>query len=131
MELKRSLTDKRTVKRKIGDTGEDIAADWLIRHDYRIVVKNFSCKSGEIDIIAVDDDKRVLAFVEVKSRNSLDYGLPCQSVGIRKQQRLRRSAAFFLERNSYLRHSYQPRMDIIEILRLDGGVYIRHLKNAF
>lgn len=131
MELKRSLIDKRSVKRKTGDSGEDIAAAWLFHHGYRIVVRNFYCKSGEIDIIAVDDEKRVLAFVEVKSRNSLNYGLPCQSVGIRKQQRLRRSAKFFLSANAYFRSCYQSRMDIIEILRLNDGVYLRHLENAF
>ncbi len=129
--MKNCISDKRTEKRKTGDFGENTAAKWLLRHGYRIVVRNFLCKSGEIDIIAADDDKKVLAFVEVKIRNSLDYGLPCQSVGISKQRRLRRSAEFFLKGNTYLRHNYQPRMDIIEILSLNAEVYLRHLENAF
>ncbi|MCQ2553624.1 MAG: YraN family protein [Clostridia bacterium] len=128
--------DNRTEKRKIGDGAEDMAAYYLEKHGYEIVDRNFSCKTGEIDIIARlapesgSHMPATLAFVEVKSRNSTEYGLPCQAVDYKKRQRIIRTAQFFLLRYPFLKNM-QPSFDIVEILRLNGEVYIRHLKNAF
>lgn len=128
--------DNRTKKRKIGDSAEDMAARYLEKHGYDIVERNFSCKTGEIDIIARlapesgSHKAAILAFVEVKSRNSTDYGLPCQAVDYKKRQRIIRTAEFFLLRYPFLKNM-QPSFDIVEILRLNGEIFIRHLKNAF
>lgn len=127
--MEENSVDKRTEKRKTGDSGEDAAASYLVKKGYRIVARNFRCKTGELDIVAAALDG-TLAFVEVKSRKSTDFGLPCQAVNAKKQIRLKKTAQYFLLKNPGLRHS-QPRMDIIEILRVDGQVYIRHLPNAF
>ncbi len=61
---------------------------------YVIVERNYSCKLGEIDIIAKDGE--VLVFVEVKYRRSERFGLPEQAVGREKQARLRRSAQWYM-----------------------------------
>ena len=50
-----------------GKIGEKIAQEYLIKNDYEILVKNFRCKQGEIDIIA--KDKNELVFIEVKTSN--------------------------------------------------------------
>ena len=124
------MEDKRTQKRRTGDKGELLAVEMLEKAGYYIVERNFSCRIGEIDIIAAHPDDRVLAFTEVKTRNRLDYGLPCEAVGKSKQRKLRLCAELWLKINhcySYL----QPRMDIIEIIYKDGNAYGRHLKNAF
>ena len=124
------MPDNRTSKRRTGDRGETLAAEMLEKAGYYIVERNFSCRIGEIDIIAAHPQDRVIAFAEVKTRNRLDYGLPCEAVGKDKQRKLKLCAQLWLKINpcySYL----QPRMDIIEIIYKDGNAYGRHLKNAF
>lgn len=126
----KNINDNRTEKRKTGDKGEDIAAEYLIKHGYHIAARNFSCKMGELDIVAVNHKEKVLAFVEVKSRNSLEFGLPCQAVNSKKQSRLIRTAEYFMLSHRGMKQ-YRMRMDIFEILRIKGSVYVRHIKGAF
>ena len=57
-----------------GRRGEDAACAYLLRHGYSIVERNYRCRRGEIDIIAVKDGGAV--FVEVKTRRSLKFGTP-------------------------------------------------------
>ncbi|HPX70576.1 MAG TPA: YraN family protein [Bacillota bacterium] len=120
--------DRRTSKQKAGDRGEDIAAGFLEKQGYRVLYRKYRTRFGEIDIVARKG--RVIAFVEVKARKRTDYGLPCEAVDRRKQRRLKLGAEYFLLVNPWCK-SLQPRMDIIELLFLERGSYIRHLKNAF
>ena len=122
--------DRRTFKRKVGDTGEEAACSMLIREGMRILCRNFYCKIGEIDIIAFDPEARAIVFTEVKTRNSSGYGLPCESVGKDKQRKLRLTAEYYLLRNPCYRQC-ALRMDIVEILKTDSGLFGRHIKNAF
>ena len=128
MTEKNTLPDKRTPKQKKGDWGEEKAMELLRSKGYRIVAQKFRSKIGEIDVIVVREN--VVAFVEVKTRRRLDYGMPCEAVDPAKQRRLRKTAEYFLMTRSWTK-GMQPRMDIIEILCLDKGNYIRHLENAF
>jgi putative endonuclease len=57
--------DNRTAKRKLGDMGEAIACEFLKKHGYEVVERNYLRKWGEIDIVAMKDG--ILHFVEVKS----------------------------------------------------------------
>ena len=66
-----------------GVTGEQEAKNYLVKKGYKIVKMNFSCKIGEIDIIAMDKD--TLVFVEVKARNTAMFGLPREAVTAKKQ----------------------------------------------
>ena len=84
---------------------------------------NFSCKIGEIDIIAMDKD--TLVFVEVKARNTAMFGLPREAVTAKKQYKIRRIAELYLQRYSTL--DQKIRFDVIEIL----GDKITHIENAF
>lgn len=59
--------DNRTEKRKLGDIGENISCDYLKRHGFEILDRNYLRKWGEIDIIAIKS--KVIHFVEVKSAN--------------------------------------------------------------
>ena len=93
-------------------------------------LRNFSCKMGEIDIIAIDGRQNTIAFIEVKTRRNTDFGLPCQAVDRGKQHKLRRCAELFLMRNRRFT-PLQPSMDIIEVLHTDRGIFARHIKNAF
>ena len=96
-------------KQIIGDAGEDFAVDILEEKGYLILDRNYSCKSGEIDIIAKDDDTFV--FVEVKTRKNSEYGRPSEFVDFKKQRRIRSSALTFLKTDAV-----NIRFDIFEII---------------
>ena len=118
----------KTQKRREGDYGEALACGLLVKKGYSLIERNFSCKTGEIDIIASDGNS--LAFVEVKTRRRTDYGFPCEAVDRRKQAKLIRTAQFYLKTHPWL-DVLQPRMDIVEILIKGDDVFARHLENAF
>lgn len=60
--------------RSLGCEGEGLAVTYLERHNYKILQRNFRCRSGEIDIVARDGKTTV--FVEVKTRKADSMGLP-------------------------------------------------------
>ena len=82
------------IKKEFGNTGEDIATEYLEKQGYIILERNFYCKQGEIDIIA--KDKNEVVFVEVKSRSDVGYGLPSEAVTKQKIKHLCRTARYFL-----------------------------------
>lgn len=78
-----------------GAQGERIAADYLKRLGYRIEVRNYRCRQGEIDIVARDG--AVLVFVEVRTRSGNDPGASLASVDWRKQDRITRVAVDYVQ----------------------------------
>ncbi len=120
--------DRRTIRQKIGDEGEALAASILEQKGYTILSRNFRCRFGELDIIASKDG--TIVFVEVRTRRSTDYGLPCETVTIEKQHRIRRSAQTYLKLHDFF-GGLQPRMDIFEVVLAESGRYYRHIENAF
>ena len=81
--------------RKIGKIGEDKACDFLTRKGYRIIDRNFSCKQGEIDIVAISKLNE-LVFVEVKTRRNLKYGTPCEAVTYNKTKHIVTSSKVYI-----------------------------------
>ena len=77
-----------------GTWGEALAADYLRQRGYRLAAHSYQCRFGEIDLIAWDGD--TLCFVEVKTRTNTDMGLPREYVTPKKQERLRKTAAWYL-----------------------------------
>ena len=123
----KDLHNSPSARKRLGVKGEDEACDFLLKNGYGIVTRNFSCKIGEIDIIASKGE--YLCFVEVKTRRSLKYGLPCEAVNKTKQEKIRKAAMYYWCFKTDKRLS--PRFDIAEILHMDGKVYIRYMENAF
>lgn len=82
-------------KKELGKFGEDIAAKVVSCKGYRIITRNYRCKYGEIDIIASRGNS--LHFIEVKTRQGLGYGRPCESVTPQKQEHIRKAAVFYLD----------------------------------
>ena len=66
-------------QRALGKTGEDAAAAWYEAHGYEVVARNWSCRQGELDIVARLG--RLHVFCEVKARSSEAFGLPAEAVG--------------------------------------------------
>ncbi|MDD4568529.1 MAG: YraN family protein [Tepidanaerobacteraceae bacterium] len=114
--------------KQIGALGEKQAAEYLKSKNYKILQMNFSCRYGEIDIIA--KDKTTIVFVEVKARRSSNYGKGMESVNYRKQQKIRKVALYFFKQNPSLFSNL--RFDVIDIMmKNDHVVQIEHIKNAF
>jgi putative endonuclease len=86
--------DNRTVKRKIGDIGENIACDFLTNRGYEIVERNYLRKWGEIDVVA--RKKGRLHFVEVKSVSRGTLMRPEDNMHSRKLQRLSRAMQTYI-----------------------------------
>ncbi len=87
--------NKRDYRKEIGRAGEDLAELLLLQRGYRIIRRNFSCRLGEIDIIAERDG--LLSFVEVKTRFSQAYGAGREAVNRQKQRHMRAAAQVFLQ----------------------------------
>lgn len=113
-------------KRELGNFGEDKAVSYLVKHGYKIVERNFRYARGEIDIIAYD--QQFIVFVEVKLRRSLKYGTPQSAVDQRKQEKIKRTAQYYLLSNDSKK---KLRFDVISIQIRDGKGKLKHFKNAF
>ena len=115
---------------QIGKNGEDIAANYLTNQGYYIYERNFRCKLGEIDIIAIDSiDKNDLVFIEVKTRNQELFGTPADSIDYKKINHIYKVAEYFLMINR-LEHAF-VRIDVIEIYeKPNNKIQINHIKNA-
>ena len=113
-----------------GTWGEELAAGYLRRRFYRILDRGYSCRFGEIDIIAKRGKN--LVFVEVKLRKSDKFAEAKEFVDRKKQERILTTAAFYMQGvSSHL----QPRFDVIEIYAPKGTETlhpeIRHMEDAF
>lgn len=106
-----------TNKKKIGNLGEELAAAMLENKGYHILVRNYSCPYGEVDIIASKDGQ--LCFIEVKTRTGHSYGSPAEAVTVKKQKHIRYAARHFM---SHSRRNYQN-MDFQVV-----GIEISHIK---
>lgn len=95
-----------------GAFGENIAADWLTENGYRVMDRNFSCRAGEIDIIAMQKD--TVVFIEVKTRSSNRFGQPSEAVSASKQRKLVKTALYYMQKNKLL--DYMCRFDVMEII---------------
>lgn len=112
----------------LGSKGEYCAARYLESKDYLIVDKNWKCKMGEIDIVAMDNG--TIVFVEVKTRANLEKGLPEDAVGPKKRKKYESLAAIYLQDHDYV--DMAVRFDVIGILVMSKNrAFIRHHYNAF
>lgn len=80
-------------RQSIGRWGEALAADWLGKHGYEILARNVRTPYGEIDLVARRDGS--LCFVEVKTRTSRVFGLPEESINLRKQSHMVAAAEYY------------------------------------
>lgn len=111
-------------KRLLGDYEESLACEILQKNGYTIKERNFRCKIGEIDIVALDDG--YLVFVEVKYRSSNKYGEPEYAIGKAKQNKIYKVAQFYMLKNR-LPADTPVRFDAVTIM----GDHIQIIKNAF
>lgn len=116
-----------THKQILGQEGERIAESYLRKKGYRVVERNYRCPVGELDLILLD--RRVVVFVEVKTRTDDRFGAPLESVGPRKQQKMIKTALFFLSRHRL--YNRDARFDVVGISYQGGEPMVEHVENAF
>jgi putative endonuclease len=98
-------------RRWFGTRSERAAARFLKRSGYRLVVRNYVCPQGELDLVALDG--RTVVFVEVRSTEGSDLSRPAQSVDAVKQRRLTDLALAFLQKHRLL--GQPARFDVLTV----------------
>lgn len=98
---------------KTGARAESRALTHLKRNRLKLIDRNYACRYGEIDLIMLDRD--TLVFFEVRSRSSLSHGGAAESITSSKQQKVRRTAAHFLQNHPEHQHR-QCRFDAVLIV---------------
>jgi len=98
-------------RRDVGILGEKLARDFLKRKGYRITETNYRCPEGEIDIVAKQGD--FLVFVEVRTKTSLEFGSPEESITSTKKERMKATAAYYQQTHSNLPPLW--RIDVVAI----------------
>jgi putative endonuclease len=115
-------------RQEVGKLGEKTARKFLKKRGYRIRETGFRCHHGEIDIIAQRKD--CLVFVEVRTKISLEFGTPEESITQTKKERLIASALTYTNTHHDLPSLW--RIDVVAIELDDKGKpkRIEHIENA-
>ena len=122
----------------LGERGERLALEHILRENYRVVCANFKTPvgrnrrgaivTGEIDLIAYDES--ILCFVEVKTRSSDEFAAPLAAVDLRKQRQIIRAARMY--RRIFHLQAAKIRYDVVSIvLKKDTKPEIELFKNYF
>jgi len=111
---------------ELGEKGEQLAIDFLLKKGYTIRDKNWRYLKAEVDIIAEKDG--VLAVVEVKTRSSIAFGNPQDFVNPKKIKLLVLAMDHYVNSKNL---DIEMRFDIIAIVKKHGKFSIEHLEDAF
>ena len=119
-------------RRHLGQLGEQLAAEHLLRRGFEIVERNYRTRWGELDIVAFDG--RTLAFCEVKTRQSNgDRRRTFDALHATKRSQVRKMAGRWLIERSDRPHADELRFDAIGVTFTPDGrlLAIEHLEGAF
>ena len=112
-----------------GAAAEQAAAEALAARQHRILLRNYRCRMGELDLVALGPDG-TLVVAEVRMRSRQDYGSGAASVDHRKQQRLLRASLHLLA--THPRWSRHPiRFDVLDVRPAAAGFEIQWIQHAF
>jgi len=104
-------------RRRLGQLGEQLAADRLASLGYEIVERNYRCTEGEIDIVARQSGRWV--FVEVRTRRGDRFGTPEESLTARKRAHIRASAQRYLSEHAAAEADW--RVDAVAVVLTPAG----------
>ena len=112
----------------LGRWGEQIAVGHLVGLGMQVLDRNWRCRYGELDVVALDTDSTVV-FVEVKTRQTNRFGEPSEAVNYAKAMRIRRLALLWLAEQ----HRYGDlRFDVVSVVKAPGLLAaVTHLRAAF
>jgi putative endonuclease len=114
-------------KQALGREGERLAELFLKQKGYKLVERNYRCRGGEVDLIVLD--RRIIVFVEVKTRTDHEFGSPLEAVAPRKQRRMILAAQLFLHQKKL--HERDARFDVVGISWPGAEPVVEHIQNAF
>lgn len=100
------------VRKKIGDLAEQKACEYLQAHGLKLIIKNYRCVYGEVDLIMRDDQD--IVFIEVRSRTNTGYGSAIESINKNKQKKIMGTSIRFLQQRNWL-NKVNSRFDVIGI----------------
>ncbi|MBU0665555.1 MAG: YraN family protein [Proteobacteria bacterium] len=121
-----NLSDRR--RNILGQQGEDLAVQYLLKVGYRIIERNYRNYYGEIDIIA--NEPKSFVFVEVKTRRNVLFSHPCEAVTRKKQIKISKVAMAYMTENNLT--EVAARFDVVAILLPDDTPpKIDLIQNAF
>ena len=126
-----TLPGMSAARQTMGLKGERVAERWLNAHGWEIAERRFRNGRRDIDLVATRRERvgRTVAFVEVKTRASNDFGGPVSAVNWRKQRELCRSAKVWISRFQNPGDSF--RFDVIGVILGPEKVRVQHVENAF
>ncbi len=111
-------------KNNAGLEAEKLAATFLVNQGLKLIVQNYHCRFGEIDLIMRDGAS--LVFIEVRLRSNKSYGSAAASITPQKQQKLMLTAQHYLQQNP---EKNACRFDVLLMDKVEIGA-ITWLKNA-
>lgn len=115
---------------KTGALGESLAVKFLLSKGYEVIETNVRLlKLGEIDIVA--KEKETIVFVEVKTRRSLDFGLPQEAVTYKKQEKIKRCAYAYLKKINKANSFFRFDVIAIQMGKENNENKVEHIINAF
>jgi putative endonuclease len=113
-----------TIRQKRGTWAELRALQHMQAGGLLLLIQNYRCKTGEIDIIGWEDN--ILVFAEVRYRTSSQFGAAADTVGFRKQRKTVRAAQRFLQQNPHLNAPCR-----FDVLALDNNNSINWIRDAY
>ncbi len=117
-----------TPSQTLGAIGEELAFHYLSSHGYKILLKNYECALGEIDLVA--KEKGALVFIEVKTRRSCLLGTPAEQVTFQKRHQIVKVAQYYIKR--YGIWNVPCRFDVVSVLMpQEKEPVIEVIQNAF
>lgn len=112
------------IRQRLGRLGETLASDFLKRNGFTIIGSNLHLKTGEVDILAQDEETIVI--IEVKLKTNPRFGHPAEMVHYFKKRKL-----LLLAREIMLQYLHkQVRIDVVAIDASVKPPVLEHIKNA-
>ena len=90
----REIAEGKTTTKQLGDRGEQIVVDYLVKSGHEIVARNYKTKLFEVDIISRKNE--MLYFTEVKYRSGRDFGGALDFIDKKKQQKMHLAVEGFM-----------------------------------
>ena len=115
-------------RKQFGTSAEDAALCHLLARKLQLVVRNYRCRSGEIDLVMLDG--ATLALIEVRFRADASFGGAAASVTWHKQKRIISASRHLLVTRSDLRR-YPARFDVVAVTRSSHGMQVEWIRAAF
>ena len=115
--------------RGLGRKGQELCEKFLKKQGFKLLERNFLCKTGEIDLIMAAPDGAVI-FIEVKTRTNENFAKAEGAITAAKKSRMTKAANFFVRKHKL--EDFPLRFDVvIVIIGEKGKPEIRHYPSAF